>query len=323
MGTLLRLEVEAPSRGRALRASEAGLRAVRESEERLSTWRSDTELAVLNAAPPGHPIQLSPELFGLLSEVAGWSARTAGALDPAVGALVDAWDLRGRGRRPDPEALGSALAASGLPCFTLLPGSRSGVRRCPGAWIDAGAFGKGAALRGARRALLGAGARTALLNFGGQLLLVGEPPQPGGWTVAVAHPGRRAEAVAWLRVPGGSVATTSASERWVEAGDTRIGHVLDPRTGRPVPPWGGVTVVSDDPLVADALSTALFVMGPEEGPAWAEREEVAALFLTETASGLALRASPLIRPLLGDGPAPVAGAEEAPAALGPGWRRDR
>ncbi len=102
--------------------------------------------------------------------------------------------------------------------------------------------------------------------------------------MTVAHPERRQEGAARLVLRSVSAATTSASERFVEVAGARRGHVLDPRTGEPAPAWGSVTVVAADPLVADLLSTALFVMGPDSAEVWAADREVGVL-IVETAPG--------------------------------------
>lgn len=305
MGTILDVRVDAEDRKAAIRASEAVLHAVERWDDLLSTWRPATPLTDLNSAPAGREVALDPELFRLLVEVRSWSRRTGGAFDPAVGALVELWDVRGSGRHPRPAELERALASTGFRCFALDGAAGRARRGCRGARLDAGAFGKGAALRTARRALDAAGARSAWIDFGGQELAFGAPPRSSGWPVGVAHPSRRDEVAVQLRLAGGSVATTGQSERGVETAGGRIGHVLDPRTGLPVPPWGSVTVVADDPLVADILSTALFVMGPREGMEWLEgRPEVAALFLVEERDGgLTVRATGVMRRLLADAPA--------------------
>lgn len=141
--------------------------------------------------------------------------------------------------------------------------------------MDSGGFGKGAALRSVEAVLRAAGICAALVDFGGQGLAVGsspEGPPSGGWTIGVAHPAQRLVPVRELVVRDRSVSTSGQSER--------PGHILDPRSGRPVPAWGSVTVVAPDPMVADILSTALFVMGPEAGPRWADdRSDFGALFL--------------------------------------------
>ncbi|MGH7545140.1 MAG: FAD:protein FMN transferase [Gemmatimonadota bacterium] len=293
MGTTLRARVEAESRESGIAAIEAAFGEVRRMEGVLSTWREGTEMARLNAAPVGEWFRASGELFSLLVEARGWWRETGGAFDPGVGSLVTAWDLRGQGRRPAPAELAAALAESGFGHFEL-DEFRGAIRRTrEGAWIDTGGFGKGAALRAAKAALLEAGVRSALLDFGGQLLAFGSQEGGSGWRVAVADPSRRGKPAARLVLHDASAATTAASERFVSVDGERLGHVLDPRSGRPVAAWGSVTVVAEDPLAADVLSTALFVLGPEEGRRWLRAHgDVRALFLEETPEGLAATWSP-------------------------------
>jgi thiamine biosynthesis lipoprotein ApbE len=109
---------------------------VRRADSLLSTWRDDSEISRLNHAHAGRPVRLSPELYGLLRESARWSASTSGAFDPAVGALVDAWDLRGAGRIPSPRTLAAARSRSGMALFRFADSRASVTRRCAGAWID-------------------------------------------------------------------------------------------------------------------------------------------------------------------------------------------
>ena len=281
MGTVLRIGVAAPDRPAAIRAIEDAFQAVRGVDSLVSTWRSDSEIAHLNRAPQGVAVPLSAQLFAALDEVRRWQRETAGAFDPAIGALVDAWDLRGTGRKPSSAALARARSASGMHHFAFSE-SRGTVRRThAAAWLDTGAFGKGLALRQARAALRSAGMTTALLNFGGQVVALGAG-HGEGWIIPVAHPSRRSEPVARIRLLGASASTSAQSERFVTAGGERVGHVLDPRTGTPVPAWGSVTVIAEDPAVADAVSTALLVLGPDRGLRWARgRSDLGALFLIE------------------------------------------
>ena len=280
MGTVLRARVAAADRATGAESLEAAFAEIRRLEGVLSAWTPESEIGRLNGSPADVSVQLSSELMTLLAEADRWSRSTEGAFDPAVGALIDAWDLRGEGRRPSTAEVAAALRASGMEHFRLdLPGS-SVVRGAPGAWLDTGAFGKGAALRSAERVLRDRGTDAAMLDFGGQVLAYGESPTPGGeWEIAVAHPSNRHAVAATLRLRSGSVATTAQSERYVDVNAERYGHVLDPRTGHPVPAWGSVTVVAADPVVADILSTALFVMGPEAGQRWAAGRGEGILFL--------------------------------------------
>ncbi len=272
MGTTLSVGVVAADRAAGIAAIESAFDAVRRVDDLLSTWRDDSEIARLNHARPGIPIPLSADLYALLQEAARWSRETGGAFDPSVGALVDAWDLRGEGRIPSRTQLAAARAATGLRRFELRDTGSTGLRRDSTAWLDTGGFGKGVALREAVRALRDAGVTSAFLNFGGQVLALGSEAGKD-WIVPVAHPSRRAEEVLRLHLSGRSASTSSQSERWVDVGGRRLGHVLDPRTGEPVPAWGSVTVVAEDPAVADMLSTALLVLGPEAGERWAKDRE--------------------------------------------------
>ena len=282
MGTTLRIAVAAPSRPQGIRAIEEAFEAVRRVDDLLSTWRDDSEIARLNQAPVGQPVLLSPLLYTLLRDAARWARLTDGAFDPAIGSLIDAWDLRGQGRIPSRETLAQARAACGIGHFVFADSAHSVSRTDSASWLDSGGFGKGVALGEARLALLRRHVTAGSLNFGGQVLVIGRDPSGGDWTVPVAHPARRAEPAAWLHLRDRSASTSSQSERFVTVGGKRLGHILDPRTGQPVPAWGSVTVVAEDPAAADAVSTALLVLGPEAGAKWAEiREDMGVLFLIE------------------------------------------
>ena len=261
MGTTLRIEIAAPHLAAAA-ASEEALAAVEGWEPVLSTWRAEAELARANRAPVGECVTISNRLTEALAEAGEWVGRTGGAFDPAIGALVDAWDLRGSGRVPAAAELEAARAATGWHLVQLGPGPC--LRRLDArTWLDSGGFGKGLALRTALAALRSRGF-DALLDFGGQVAVAGAPRD-----VVVAHPARRDRPAATIAGVPGSAATSSQSERRVVVDGAELGHLLDPRTGRPAPAWGSVTVVADDPFAADVLSTALFVLGPDAALAWA------------------------------------------------------
>ncbi len=283
MGTLLRVRVAAADTATAEAAASAAFEEVARLERLLSTWDPASELSRANAAAAGTSHAVSPELWALLAEAGDWVERTGGAFDPAVGALIDAWGLRSGGRRPSPGALAAARAASGWTPAALDAASGSLTRPAEAWWLDSGGFGKGVALRAAARVLRAHGAQSFTLDFGGQVLQ--HEVNAAASRIVVAHPAERTRAVATLAVRSASVATSGASERWVEHGGERLGHVLDPRTGVPVPAWGSVTVVAADALVADVLSTALFVMGAHAALAWSGRHTEYGVLVLRAAAG--------------------------------------
>ncbi len=289
MGTAFALAVSAPERGRAVDASEAAVRAVEAAERLLSTWRDDSPLARLNASAAGLPHEVPAELFSLLRRVFEWNLRTDEAFDPTVAPLVRAWGLRTGGRVPTPDNLLEARRASGPSLFTLEESSLRISRLHAAAGIDEGAWGKGWALDRAAEAAHAAGASSVVLDLGGQVLASGIETE-----VAVAHPRDRSRAVATLRLKDASASTSGNSERGLVVNGHRVGHLLDPRTGEPAPDFGSVTVVAPTGLVADILSTALFVLGPKDGMALSARlraEGVVheALYFFEGEEGQALR----------------------------------
>jgi thiamine biosynthesis lipoprotein len=274
MGTQLTMSVSAKNRETALAASELARAAIERAETRLSTWRVGSELDRLNRTPVGEWVAVSPELELDLEAALDLARITGGAFDPVIGSLVAAWDLRGNGAIPDRLRLGAAIENTGHELVELDDGH---VRRLQaGATIEEGGFGKGAGLRDAVTAALAAGAECIRLDLGGQLIMTSGC---GPRTIDIADPRDRKAIVGSVVVEGVSVATSGNSVRGLEVGGLRVGHLLDPRIGRPAHDWGTVTVIARDPVQADCLATALFVMGPEDGLIWADGlDDVEAVF---------------------------------------------
>lgn len=289
MGTACDMEVRCATRGEALAASEAALRALLSVEERLSTWRSTSELARLNAAPVGERFFASAELAQDLALCREWHAATLGAFDPAVGPLVALWDLRGKGRVPTQAELEIARADCGLERAFECEGS-SVTRRTAGARLEEGAFGKGLGLDRALAELERRGAR-GLLDFGGQVATLGIEHE-----VQLADPRDRGRPVLGWKLAAGSLATSGNSESARVVDGVRVGHILDPRSGRPAADFGSITVHCESAARADAYSTAAFVMGPAEALRWdAARADVELVALCVEGDTLVARAAAELR----------------------------
>ena len=295
MGTRATLVVHATDRAAALRQLEQLVRSLERTEAELSTWRSDSVLSAVNRQPVGEPLELPAPVCALWSELTTWHRATNGAFDPAVGALSEAWGLRDTGRRPSPGELAAARAATGL-THVRFEAMACRVTRLVDLSLDAGGFGKGEALSRLFRQPAGSGAW--MVNLGGQIAVSGALPA-GAWPVAIAHPARRAESGLELGLAGGSLATSGASERSYDVEGGTVVHILDPRTGRPLHRPESVTVWHEDPLVADILSTALYVLGLEAGLQYADEQRLAAVFLVPVGeavdAGVTLRASRAFR----------------------------
>lgn len=262
MGTRLKIHLQA---AHAAAAAEAVLAEVERIEAACSTWRPGSSWSRLNAAG-GRPIPLDPEWIQLLGKAREWENRTQGAFDPVLMTLMKAWGTREGGRVPDPGGRKAAMEASGIALLELDEAAKTARLLHPQAGLEEGAFLKGYALDASRRVAESMGVRNGWADFGGQILVWGTPRRAD-----IADPVHRQAIRVSLLLTEGSLSTSGCSERGR--------HILDPRTGMPCEAWGSVSVIAASGFDADVLSTALYVLGPEAGLAWAEAHHVSALFL--------------------------------------------
>jgi FAD:protein FMN transferase len=292
MGTSLSIETDAPAPAGAL---DAAFDEVARLEGILSNWRRTSELSRLNDLGASVRVRCSAELFGAVRVALRWAEATDGAFDPTVEPLVRALGLRGdEGRLPGAEEVPKPGPRGTEPSAPLPIGWRHVHLHRParsirfdvvGMGLDLGGIGKGMALDAAAGVLRHHGVRRALLDFGGQVLAIRDRRDSPAWTIGIADPEDRDRVIAVIGIDALSVATSSNSERFVETPHGRIGHLLDPATAGPARFRGSVTVAARDATSADALSTALFVMGPDTGTSWADARGVPALYLWRDDSG--------------------------------------
>ena len=284
MGTRASLQAYAPDRPTGLNRIEGFLRILEATEEELSTWQAGSAISRLNRHPLGESFGLNPSLCDLFSRLKTWTDRTGGAFDPGVGTLLEAWGLHAGGRRPTEGELQDALETTGFENLSL-DAEACLVTRDRAVLIDVGAFGKGDALDRVWDYSVDASVDGWMIDLGGQIMVRGARPDGESWSVDLAGPLNRTQSVLTIQMKEGSLATSGGSERDIGTGETRIGHILNPRTGHPIQTSATATVWHERALVADILSTALYVMGVDEGLAWAETHGIAAIFLIPDDAG--------------------------------------
>jgi len=246
----------------------AALDVVDEIEGRISIYRSDTEFARINATV-GAWVSVSRDTLALLMLASDIRARTDGSFDIAAGPLVAAWGfLKRQGRTPEPEELAAALAASGSHHMEIDSVGCQVRLLTPGASLNPGAIGKGWAIDRAMAFLVGSGVPSVLVH-GGQSSVRAIGAQgssladASGWKVGLRHPLRPGRRLATITLHDKALGTSgSGTQFFVERGK-RLGHILDPRTGRPADGVLSATVIAESGAEADALATALYVLGPD------------------------------------------------------------
>ncbi|MGA7616046.1 MAG: FAD:protein FMN transferase [Thermoanaerobaculia bacterium] len=283
MGTICRITVPAGQE----KSIEPAFDEIARIETFLSTWRDDSELSRINRAPLDAPVPVRSELLTLLRTAFHWTGETGGAFNPLVGPLVRLWKTREEGSFPGREAIRRALVRVD-PTNVEIGWLEGTITRHRGAVIEEGGFGKGYAIGRALDVLRSRNVPHAVIDFGGQVALFGfhEPVE-----IAIADPEARQAPFAVVRMDHGSIATSSGSEQTFEVDGKRFTHIIDPRTGDALPPRGSVSVINDDPLLADILSTALYVMGPDDGVDWADRHGIAAVYILPSSRNHAIRAT--------------------------------
>lgn len=257
---------------RARRAVETTVALV---DATMSPWRADSEVALFNASQSTGWQAMSAATLAVTREALDIARLTGGAFDPTVGPLVARYGF-------------GPITGAPAQVEALEQGANALRKTNPGLTLDLCGIAKGHALDQAAAALKGAGITDALLEMGGEVLALGTHPSGRAWQVAIEQPGAQGFAVHRIIAPRGlALATSGHAPQGYNGPRASTSHLINPATKRPAAgPLAAVSVLAASGQRADALATALTVLGPEHGPALARRLGIAALFLTRRADGL-------------------------------------
>lgn len=264
--------------------------AVEQVDAQMSPWKPDSDLLRLNCAPVDAWVDLPAEMLEVLTCALDICRLSAGAFDPGVGALVDAWGFGAARDAPDAVAIHTARQAAPRPtheCLELdLPAGRA-RKRAP-VQLDLCGIAKGYAVDRMAAVLQQHGVRQALVALDGELRAVGSQASGAPWAVALEQPEAGHRAVhGVIELQDLAVATSGDYRHYLEVGEQRLSHNMDARRAAPVNnAVASVTVLARTCMHADAWATALLVAGPGEGLAMAQRRGLEALFLLRRPEGL-------------------------------------
>lgn len=280
------VRVAASSEAKARAATEAAFAAVSQVNNLLSIHLARSEVSQLNDAA-GREVHLSGQTVAVLRRAAEISELSGGAFDVTAAPLIRLWKETIESRRlPDAASL---EAAKGLVGYRRLTLGANSARLEPGMSVDLGGIAKGHAVDKAVEALKAEGVTSALIDAGGDGCALGTRPDGEPWRVGIQDPASEAEEALprALLLSDAAYATSGDYRQQVEIDGVRYAHIVDPRTGEPARAAASVTVIAPDCTTADALATALTVLGPDEGLALVETlPDVECLVIVRGAGGL-------------------------------------
>ena len=284
MGTSFEIYLYAPNSDRASELFEEAFDEIERVEAALSNYRSSSELSRINANAADTPVITDPEVFALLAHALDYSRRSDGAFDITVGKLMKAWGFfRGAGHYPSAEELASAREQTGWQSVRLDNRTRSVYFLKRGIEFDLGGIGKGYALDRVIALLREAGVKTALISSGSSsIYAIGAPPGKAGWPVRISDPLDHTHTLSTISLRDQSLSTSGSYEKFFRINGRTYCHIMDPRTGHPVEGMLQTTVIAPEATDSDALSTAVFVMGPQQSARLLDQiAGAAAMFVTD------------------------------------------
>lgn len=261
MGTVVEITASGDDIKKTDRAVTDAFGEMARIEDLMSPNRPQSDVARLSQSPDG--LEVSAETAEVVALGLRIAKASGGAFDMTLGRLKTIWRIEtDEPRVPSPSEIREAVAGAG-PDALKMEGNRV-IKGSPGLSVDLGGIAKGYAIDRAADVLRQSGVESASVNAGGDIRLIGDH---GGrpWRIAIQHPRDAARQLATLELAEISVVTSGDYERYFIRDGKRYHHIFDPRTGYPADRCQSVTVAAPTAVLADALSTAVFVLGPEDG----------------------------------------------------------
>ncbi|MHC8442007.1 MAG: FAD:protein FMN transferase, partial [Candidatus Eutrophobiaceae bacterium] len=297
-GYSIHIQADAEARPRLAAMTDTLLESI---NARMSTYIPDSELMRLNRAPAHKDLPISKELFTVLATALQISAMTEGAFDITAGGLVELWGFGAAGQKrswPTNAEVATALEQTGYHLIELDAAKRSVRKKHMGVFIDLSGIAKGYAVDQVAELFLAKGYENFSVEIGGELRAQGRNPQGEVWNVGIERPSARNGKPAPLQVArilplrNAGLASSGDYRNYARIGDALHSHIIDPATGRPVRhKLAAATVIHQQAMVADALATAMLVMGTEKALAFANQQNLGALLIERNEDGLRIRQS--------------------------------
>lgn len=267
MGSTFEIILYAPDEPAARRGLDAAFARIEQLNAVFSDYDAHSEAGRLShASPMPQAVPVSDDMFAVLDYATRLSRGTDGAFDITVGPVSRLWRRARRQRQlPAAERLQQALASVGYQHLELDAASRRARLAAPDMRLDFGGVAVGYAVDEALQVLKQQGLSRVLVNGSGDMALGDPPPGETGWRIGVAPLQPDQPPSRLLRLAHCGVSTSGDAWQFVEIDGRRYSHIVDPRTGLGLTTRSSVTVIAGNGMAADALATAVSVLGPQRG----------------------------------------------------------
>lgn len=266
MGSRFEITVVAADSLEANRYIDLAINEITRIESLISSWNEDTQTSEINRKAGIEPVVVDRELFDLIERSIHISRLTDGAFDISYASMDKIWKFDGSMTvMPAPEQVKAARSKIGYQNIVLDNEKSSVFLKFAGMKIGFGALGKGYAADKAKDLLVEKGVVAGIVNASGDMNTWGSQPNGQEWKVAITNPMDKHKAFAMLPISNGAVVTSGDYEKQVQFDGIKYSHIIDPRTGYPAKGLASVTIFAPKAELADALATAIFVMGIDAG----------------------------------------------------------
>lgn len=270
MGTLVEITIYEKNGVDTDHAADLAFSEIERLEKIFSSYMQASDVSKISADAGGEPIPVAPEVIEALKIAVKVSDLSEGAFDPTVGSLSKVWGYSGeKGVVPSETEIAKVLDLVDHKKIEI--DERTGRARLTGKGmvLNLGGVAKGYIVKKALDALKKEGIEKAIIHAGGDMAVFGGD-EKNPFSIGIQDP-RKKKLLGEARLTEGAVSTSGDYERFFMKDGKRYHHILDPKTGWPAEGTQGVTIIAKDHTLADGLSTAVFVLGPEKGMALIER----------------------------------------------------
>ena len=266
MGSQFEITVVANSKDEGSKYIDIAIHEIQRIEKLISSWNVNSQTSLINKNAGVKPVIVDDELFQLINRSLKISKLTDGAFDISYASMDRIWKFDGSMiEMPKKELIQKSVEKVGYHNIILDASNNSFFLKLEGMKIGFGAIGKGYAADKVKGLLQEKGVKAGIINASGDLNAWGKQPDGSSWMVAIVNPLTKKKVFSWLPVNNNAVVTSGDYEKYVTFNGELYSHIIDPRTGYPSTGILSATIFTSNAELADALATAVFVMGVDVG----------------------------------------------------------